>query len=152
MTSRSRQVFLFSEKNQDHAKAAYGTSDPTKLLTLNAVRIGRFLVGRAGDGSAQYGLQGRFFDPYLLPFILAGLAYSLILIRRPGGQLLWIWFLGTLIAGGLLTIDAVFSPRLIGITVIVLLFPALLIDRLLRVRWIADRTMAEGDRDPDLGR
>jgi len=139
VTSRSRQVFLFSEKNRVHVLAAYGTSDPTELLTLNAIRIGRFLVGHAGDGSVQYGLQGRFFDPYLLPFILAGLAYSLTLIHRPGGQLLWIWFLGTLIAGGLLTIDAVFSPRLIGITVIVLLFPALLIDRLLRVRWIADR-------------
>jgi 4-amino-4-deoxy-L-arabinose transferase-like glycosyltransferase len=139
VTSRTRQVFLFSEKNRVHVKASYGTSDPTKLLTMNAVRFGRFLVGDVGDGSVQYGLQGRFFDPYLLPFILAGLAYSLSLIRRPGGQLLWIWFLGTLIAGGLLTIDAVFSPRLIGITVIVLLFPALLIDRLLRVRWIADR-------------
>jgi hypothetical protein len=138
-TSRSRQVFLFSEKNRRHVQAAYGTSDPTELLRLNAVRIGRFLVGRAGDGSVQYGLQDRFFDPYLLPFILAGLAYSLTLIRLPGGQLFWIWFLGTVAASGLLTIDAVFSPRLIGITVAILLFPSLLADRIFRFRWISDR-------------
>jgi hypothetical protein len=138
-TSRSRQVFLFSEKDRRHVQAAYGTSDPTELLRLNAVRIGRFLVGRAGDGSVQYGLQGRFFDPYLLPFILAGLAYSLTLIRLPGGQLFWIWFLGTVAASGLLTIDAVFSPRLIGITVAILLFPSLLADRIFRFRWISDR-------------
>ncbi len=123
VTSRTRQVFLFSEKNREHVEASYGTSDPTKLLAMNAVRFGRFLVGNVGDGSVQYGLQGQFFDPFLLPFILAGLAYALTLIRQPGGQLLWIWFLGTMIAGGLLTIDAVFSPRLIGITAIILLFP-----------------------------
>ena len=138
-TSRPNQVYLFSEKNRGHAVAAYGTSDPTELLVMNAARIGRFLVGKEGDRSVQYGLQGRFFDPYLLPLFLAGLAYALTLVRQPGGQLLWIWFLGTLIAGGLLTIDAIFSPRLIGIAAIVLLFPTLLIDRLMGARWIADR-------------
>ena len=138
-TSRPNQVFLFSEENQGHMLAGYGTSDPTKILAMNAVRIGRFLVGKEGDRSVQYGLQGQFFDPYLLPLFLAGLAYALTLVRQPGGQLLWIWFLGTMTAGGLLTIDAVFSPRLIGITAIVLLFPALLIDRLMGALWIADR-------------
>ncbi len=138
-TSRPPQVFLFSEENRGHVVAAYGTSDPTELLVMNAARIGRFLVGKEGDRSVQYGLQGQFFDPYLLPLFLAGLAYALILVRQPGGQLLWIWFLGTMTAGGLLTIDAIFSPRLIGVTAIVLLFPALLIDRLMGARWIADR-------------
>ena len=138
-TSRPNQVFLFSEKNQGHVLAGYGTADPTKLLAMNAVRFGRFLVGKEGDRSVQYGLQGQFFDPYLLPLFLAGLAYALTLVRQPGGQLLWIWFLGTMTAGGLLTIDAIFSPRLIGITAIVLLFPALLIDRLMGAHWIADR-------------
>ncbi len=38
-----------------------------------------------------------------------------------------------------MTIDAVFSPRLTGVTAVILLFPVLLIDRLLRARWIADR-------------
>ena len=137
--SRPRRVFLLSEKNQKHVLTSYGTSEPAKLLAMNAVRLGRFLVGKVGDSSVQYGLQGQFFDPFVLPLFLAGLAYALTLVRHPGGQLLWIWFLGTMIAGGLLTIDSIFSPRLIGITAIVLLFPVLLIDRLLRARWIADR-------------
>jgi len=138
-TSRTNQVFLFSERNEEHVLNSYGTSDATTLLAMNAIRFGRFLVGNVGDSSVQYGLQGQFFDPFVLPLFLAGLAYALTLVRQPGGQLLWIWFLGTMIAGGLLTIDAVFSPRLIGITAVVLLFPVLLIDRLLRARWIADR-------------
>jgi len=137
--SRSNQVFLLSDSNQAHVINSYGTSDPAKLLTMNAVRLGRFLIGNLGDTSVQYGLQGQFFDPFLLPLFLAGLAYALTLVRQPGGQLLWIWFLGTMIAGGLLTIDAVFSPRLTGVTAVILLFPVLLIDRLLRARWIADR-------------
>ena len=137
--SRSNQVFLLSNSNQAHVLYSYGTSDPAKLLAMNAVRLGRFLIGNLGDTSVQYGLQGQFFDPFLLPLFLAGLAYALILVRQPGGQLLWIWFLGTMIAGGLLTIDAVFSPRLTGVTAVILLFPVLLIDRLLRARWIADR-------------
>ena len=139
-TSRSRQVFLFSDNNREHVRTSYGTSDPIKLLAMNGIRLGRFLVGKVGDRSVQYGLQGQFVDPFLLPLFLAGLAYALTLVRQPGGQLLWIWFLGTIIAGGLLTIDAVFSPRLVGITPIILLFPALLIDRLLRTRWIAEKS------------
>ena len=38
-----------------------------------------------------------------------------------------------------MTVDAPFSPRLIGITPIILLFPALAIDRVLRIRWISAR-------------
>jgi len=137
--SRTNQVLLFSEKNEKHVLHAYGTSDPTRLVAMNAVQLGRFLSGRVGDRSVQYGFQGQFFDPFVLPFLLAGLAYALTLVRQPGGQLLWIWFLGTIISGGLFTIDAVFSPRLIGVTAIVLLFPALLIDRLLSARWLAEK-------------
>ena len=74
-----------------------------------------------------------------LPLFLAGLAYALTLVRHRGGQLLWIWFLGTMISGGLMTIDTPFTPRLIGITPIILLFPALLMDRVLSLRWIAGR-------------
>ena len=137
-TSRTRQVFLLSEHNREHVTHSFGTPDPVKILTMNGVRLGRLLVGKVGDRSNQYGLEGRFIDPFLLPLFLAGLAYALTLYRDPGGQLLWIWFLGTMIAGGVLTIDAPFTPRLIGVTAIVLLFPALLIDRILRARWIAD--------------
>ncbi len=138
-TSRPNAVFLFSEQNREHVLATYGSADPVGLLTTNALHLGNLFVGQIGDNAVQYGLrQSPFIDPLLLPLFLGGLAYALTLVRRPGGQLLWIWFLGTMIAGGLLTIDAPFSPRLIGITPVVLLFPALLIDRALRVRWIVD--------------
>ena len=135
-THRTTGVFLLSENNREHVEGAYGTSDLLLLLTAQAKKLSRFFIGGAGDTAVQYGLQGRFIDPFLLPLFLGGLAYALTLLRGPGGQLLWIWFLGTVIAGGLLTIDAPFSPRLTGITTIVLLFPALLIDRIVRIGWI----------------
>jgi 4-amino-4-deoxy-L-arabinose transferase-like glycosyltransferase len=135
-TSRPSNVFLFSEYNKHHVADAYGTTDSRRLLVKNAGRLLGFFFGGFGDSAHQYGLQHQFIDPFLLLFFTSGLAYSLTLIRTPGGQLLWIWFLGTVIAGGLLTIDAPFSPRLIGISPIVMLFPALLIDWILRLPWI----------------
>jgi hypothetical protein len=136
--SRSNAVFLLSDHNREHLLAMYGTSDPVRLLAANAVQLSRLFFSYVGDNAVQYGLrESPFIDPFLLPLFLGGLAYALTLVRRPGGQLLWTWFLGTMIAGGLLTIDAPFSPRLIGITSVVLLFPALLIDRILKARWIA---------------
>jgi 4-amino-4-deoxy-L-arabinose transferase-like glycosyltransferase len=138
-TSRPNAVFLFSEFNTQHLAHAYGTNNPGWLLVENARRLGGFFVGGFGDSAIQYGFQHQFIDPFLLPLFLCGLAYSLTLVRKPGGQLLWTWFLGTLIAGCMLTIDAPFSPRLIGIAPIVLLFPALLIDWILSHRWIGAR-------------
>jgi 4-amino-4-deoxy-L-arabinose transferase-like glycosyltransferase len=138
-SSRTTKVFLFSEYNRQHLERSYEESDPVSLLLLHSTKLSKLLIGGAGDTSRQYGLQGRFIDPFLLPFFLAGLVYALFLIRTPGGQLLWIWFLGTMVVGGLLTVDAPFSPRLVGITSVVLLFPALAIDRVLRIEWITAR-------------
>ena len=137
--SRSKAVYLLSPENQEHLFHGYGTTDPGELLTINAKRLCELFIDELGDNAQQYALHDQFIDPYLMPLFLVGLGYSLVLLLRPGGQLLWIWFLGTMISGGLLTIDAPFSPRLIGITPIILLFPALLIDRVLRVRWIVER-------------
>jgi hypothetical protein len=139
MAARPNNVFLFSDYNSHHVADAYGTTDPGLLLVKNAGKLLGLFFGGFGDSAFQYGLQHQFIDPFLLLFFLGGLVYALTLFRTPGGQLLWIWLLGTLTAGGLLTIDAPFSPRLTGINPIVLLFPALLIDWILRLPWISAR-------------
>jgi hypothetical protein len=137
LTNRPDAVSILSERSRPHMEAVYRTTDLRIVMGMNAHRVVKLFVGGAGDTSVQYGLQDRFIDPFVLPLFLVGLAYAATLLRAPGGQLLWIWFLGTLIAGGVLTSDAPFSPRLTGVTPIVLLFPALAVDRLLRARWIA---------------
>jgi 4-amino-4-deoxy-L-arabinose transferase-like glycosyltransferase len=138
-TSRSSDVFLFSNNNRDHVAHAYGTNNPVSLLAINAVHLAGLFIGTTYDSCLQYGLRHQFIDPFLLLFFLCGLVSALFLVREPGGQLLWIWFLFTLVAGGLLTVDAPFSPRLIGIVPIVLLFPALFINRVLDLEWIRKR-------------
>jgi hypothetical protein len=138
-TSRPNAVFLFSEYNAHHVADAYGTTVRARLLAKNAVRLLGLFVGSSGDHAHQYGLQHQFIDPFVLLLFLGGLVYSLTQLRAPGVQLLWIWFLGTLVAGGLLMIDAPFSPRLTGIAAIVMLFPALLIDKIFDVHWVRTR-------------
>jgi hypothetical protein len=136
-TSRTEQVFLLSEQNREHVSRVYGTDDTLEILVCQADRLARFFFGDTGERSIQYGFHGRYIDPFLLSFFTAGLIYGLTLLRTRGGQLLWLWVGGTVVAGGLLTIDAPFTPRLITVTPILLLFPALLIDRLLRIGLLA---------------
>lgn len=137
LTNRPDAVSIFSENSRQHMETAYRTTDRRVVMGMNAHRVVKLFVGGVGDTSVQYGLQDRFIDPFLLPLFLAGLVYATTLLRAAGGQLLWIWCLGTLIAGGVFTVDAPFSPRLTGVSPIILLFPALAVDRVLRIRWIA---------------
>jgi 4-amino-4-deoxy-L-arabinose transferase-like glycosyltransferase len=138
-TSRSKDVYLLSEHNQRHVAHAYGSNEPVRVLAINAVHLAGLFIGTTYDTCLQYGFRHQFIDPFLLVFFLCGLVYAATLYREPGGQLLWIWFLFTLAAGGLLTVDAPFSPRLIGIVPIVLLFASLFIDRILDLDWIRNR-------------
>jgi 4-amino-4-deoxy-L-arabinose transferase-like glycosyltransferase len=137
--SRSRDVFLLSEHNQSHVAHAYGSNEPVRVLAINAVHLAGLFIGTTYDSCLQYGFRHAFIDPFLLVFFLAGLAYAATRYRDPGGQLLWIWFLFTLAAGGLMTVDAPFSPRLIGIVPMVLVFASLFVDRILHLDWFRHR-------------
>ena len=128
--SRTEQVFIFSEAVATHMKVAIrgeggGGPDPTtaELLAFGARRVFG-LPFRGRDSSEQYGFQWPFIPWSFWIVFAASLAFALRQARRPGFSLLWLVTIGTAVAGGVLTVDPPFTPRLSALAAFLPLFPA----------------------------
>jgi len=109
---RTRDVFVFSPLVRDHVEDVIGgKATVPAVLSYQLRRIGGFLF-RGPDAAVQYGREAPFLDPYLwLPFAL-GMLVLLCRWRESEPWLPLLWIGGTVVAGGILTIDPPFSPRL----------------------------------------
>ncbi len=109
---RTWDVFVFSPLVRDHVLDVIG-AEPTvvAVLAYQLRRIGGFLF-RGPDAAVQYGHEGPFLDPFLWAPFLAGLFLLVARWRKPESWLPLLWISGTMVAGGILTIDPPFSPRL----------------------------------------
>jgi sugar lactone lactonase YvrE len=106
-------------------------------LTLN-------VLYRYGDPTPFYQIHehgGSMLQPLWASLTLLGLAYSLWKIRDPRYGLLNIWFWGGLL-GPLLTMDTPSVQRLAGAWPALMLFPALLLDRIFASAWPLDLRLA----------
>ena len=112
---RPNEVFIFSDL--DHYKEYWHTDSTTTVLRQQTVNTIKF-VYEGGDTSNQYGYDDPFFDPIAFWLFAIGAAIALALIWRGPYGFLVIWFVGTLVIGGILTDTPPFMPRLVG------LFPA----------------------------
>lgn len=109
---RTRDVFVFSPLVRDHVRDVIGV-EPTVpvVLAYQLRRIGGFLF-RGPDAAVQYGHVGPFLDPFLWVPFLAGVLLLVARWRKPESWLPLLWISGTMVIGGILTIDPPFSPRL----------------------------------------
>ncbi|MCE7958428.1 MAG: hypothetical protein DYH06_10905, partial [Acidobacteria bacterium ACB2] len=131
---RSAEVVVFGPLSREHVLAAVGSDSPAAIAAHQAERVASLFVG-GGDTSEQFGFDGPFVPRWLWPPYVAGLllACARALRTRPGAEpgeragtaFLLAWIAMTLVAGGILTIDPPFSPRLC-VMAPVLLFPAAL--------------------------
>lgn len=126
--SRSQFVFLFS--SEQATRHFTGTADPVSALLVQSQRL-LALFNYGMDHSGQYGYKGPLLDFISAILFILGLGYSLFHIRQPRYLLLVLWFWITLIVGGIFTLPAPFTPRLVGMIAVVYILVALALDKTL---------------------
>ena len=127
-SSRASGVLITDPTNFLHEADGYHVDTLPEVLAIQAERtLEAFNI--LGETSLQYGHPAPLLD-FWTGALLAMSAIAILL--RPGsarGFLLasWVWL--TLVAGSVLTIDALFSPRVLLALPALVLGPALLLDR-----------------------
>jgi 4-amino-4-deoxy-L-arabinose transferase-like glycosyltransferase len=111
---RTRETSVFGERAFDHLAYNYGTRSRARIIAVQAQHAVT-LFNATPDSSLQYGYRGGgLFEPVSAALFVLGLG---LLCARPHDRrhlLLLLWIAIPLIAGGALTIDTPFYPRIGG--------------------------------------
>jgi hypothetical protein len=129
VVSRTRGVFIFTPSNLNHFFYAYHTRDPLRVLWIQTVHT-LSVFNYRGDTSGQYGFREPILTPLTSAFFILGLAYSLSQWRRWEHFFLNLWFWATIVTGNILTTDAPFTPRLVGMVPVLFIFAGLALDKI----------------------
>lgn len=114
-----------------HLISQFGTADLRTVLLRNLATL-PLTVGGLADQSLQYGPNFPMFDALMAALITIGFFYALLRLRHPLCLLLLLW-LGSGLAGGVLTVDAPWWPRLLVILPALCILAALALESVLRV-------------------
>lgn len=111
--SRTNSVYIFSETGKQWTNYNKNILETLWLQFLATINI------FAGDNSTQYGYKGMLLDYFTLIFLIIGIIYSLIFLKRKGLFLLF-WFVLAIVGQVLTTIPTpFFLPRfVVGLPVI----------------------------------
>jgi 4-amino-4-deoxy-L-arabinose transferase-like glycosyltransferase len=126
-SQRALAVLVSSPQNLQHELDAYHVSTLQEVLaiqvdhTLEAFNI-------RGETSLQYGHPAPLLDPWTGGLLAIGALGVLLRLGSASGLLLaaWVWL--TLFVGSVLTVDALFSPRVLAALPGLVLGPALLLE------------------------
>ncbi len=129
LVERSRAVWLFYEPVMTHLKGKFNLQTPWQVL-LEQARISLLMFNHSIDSSTQFGYPHPMFSSLVSPLVVLGFGYSLRRWRHPGVGLMLVWLLVMLVNGSILTGDAPFWPRLVGILPAAAVLVALVLDRL----------------------
>ena len=114
LLARSRAVFLFHPPVMTHLMGKYGVDSPAAVV-WEQIKRSVLMFNAAHDTSTQFGYTHPMFTALLSPWVLLGAGYSLRRWRRPGLGFACIWLIIILVTGSVLTNNAPFWPRLVGI-------------------------------------
>jgi 4-amino-4-deoxy-L-arabinose transferase-like glycosyltransferase len=138
--SRTANVFVLG--SQGWSDTPYPREGVVITLLGQAARV-LPLFNYGGDMSGQYGYKGPMLDFITAVFFVLGMGYSFVRARRARHCFLLLWFWGTIIAGGILTLPAPFLPRLAGVLPVLCIFAGVALERTLNLfqqAWGESRT------------
>ncbi len=128
LSSRTQDVLVLSERNLQHTYQATETDDVPHVLALQLANSLAAFNWR-GDRSMQHGHRAPLLDFWSGPIFAIGIiAFSLLALRRRY-ILITAWFWSSFVLGSVMTVDAMFSPRMIVAVPTIPVFIALIVDR-----------------------
>ncbi len=125
--SRAAEVWLLTPENLRHEMSAYGVASVGEVLGIQGQRTLEAFTYSGGSG-LQYAHRGPLLDPWTGGLFVLGVGAFAFRVRRRSYGLLAAWLWSTLILGAVLTLDAPFSPHLVGMLPVLALLPALSVD------------------------
>ncbi len=128
LVERSRSVLVFYEPVMTHLHLKYGLNSNAAVI-LEQIRRSLLMFNHSVDSSTQFGFKHPLFSSLLSPLIPLGFAYALRRWRTPGMGLSLIWLMVLITFGSVLTNNAPFWPRLVGILPAAAILVALPLDR-----------------------
>lgn len=128
---RTRDTSMFNPAVQRHLAYGYGTDNPLQIALIQ-LRAAVGVFNAVWDNSVQYGLRGALLDPISAALFIAGLGWVAAGLRERRHQLVLLWLALPLLAGGALTIDTPFYPRLSGLVPFAVLVVALALHAVLQ--------------------
>ncbi len=134
LKSRAVEVLIYTGDpwTHQHVIGMFGTTNMTNILMRQFAAI-PLIPGGLTDQSLQYGPLYPMFDTLVASLVLIGFWYALLRLSRPLCLLLVIWTVGVVTAGGALTIDMPWWPRLLAGVPAFCLLAALALDATLRL-------------------
>lgn len=132
LNSRTDEVLILNQTPwmRDHLIQQFGTADIPRVL-LHQLAAVPLLPTAVADQSTQYGPHYSLLDIGVATLVTVGFFYALLRLRKPVYLLLSIWIVGTVVFGGLLTIDMPDWQRLLVMLPALCLLAALLLEDIL---------------------
>lgn len=128
--ARSREVLIFTPATMAHLMNKYGT-DSKLMVLLTQIKLSLLMFNQAGDTSTQFGYTRPMFNSLLSPLIVLGFSSVLHRWKESGIFLALSWLGLTATLGSILTHDAPFWPRIVGIILVAALLAALAIEQII---------------------
>lgn len=142
LVERSSGVFVLSPGNLEHSRTALDAGGTGAVLATQVVSS-LTAFNWMGEKSGQHAHPAPLLDFWTAAlFALGVVAYTAVGWRRRV-RLIALWFWSSLILGSVLTVDAMFSPRMIAAVPVIFVFAALVLDLF---RSLAERTLGGAGR------